>query len=180
VKKYVLPIIFAALISTVSFPTMQAFAGGACIVEPPTASFFVPIGGGSEPIVKSIDCGGQIIDQLDLDDSACEDLGYNVSIDGPALPLSQIILDEFVADVGGKGIQAHCLVTFEIIFDNGGITSVDQELWINQQVAGELLPIDSSALMIAGLTSMSVWMIPTILGLAGVGVYLVKFRANRD
>jgi len=31
----------------------------------------------------------------------------------------------------------------------------------------------------AGLTSMSVWMIPTVLGLAGVGVYLVKFRANK-
>jgi len=47
-------------------------------------------------------------------------------------------------------------------------------------VAGELLPLDSSALMIAGLTSMSVWMIPAVLGLAGAGVYLVKHRANRD
>ena len=47
-------------------------------------------------------------------------------------------------------------------------------------VAGELLSIDSSALVIAGLTSMSVWMIPTVLGLAGAGIYLVKFRANRD
>ena len=47
-------------------------------------------------------------------------------------------------------------------------------------VAGELLPLDSSALMIAGLTSMSVWMIPAVAGLAGVGVYLVKHRANRD
>ncbi len=44
------------------------------------------------------------------------------------------------------------------------------------QVAGELLSLNTSALMIAGLTSMSVWMIPTVLGLAGVGVYLVKFR----
>ena len=44
------------------------------------------------------------------------------------------------------------------------------------QVAGELLPLDSSALLIGGLSSMSVWMIPTVLGLAGAGVYLVKFR----
>jgi len=43
-------------------------------------------------------------------------------------------------------------------------------------VAGELLPLDSSALMIAGLTSMTVFMIPAVLGLAGAGVYLVKFR----
>jgi len=47
-----------------------------------------------------------------------------------------------------------------------------------QQVAGELLSLDTSALMIAGLASMSVWMIPTVLGLAGAGVYLVKFRKH--
>ena len=46
------------------------------------------------------------------------------------------------------------------------------------QVAGELLSLDTSALMIAGLTSMTVWMVPTVLGLAGVGVYLVKFRKH--
>jgi len=45
-------------------------------------------------------------------------------------------------------------------------------------VAGELLPLDNSALMIAGLSSMSVWMVPTVLGIAGVGVYLVKFRKH--
>ncbi len=46
-------------------------------------------------------------------------------------------------------------------------------------VAGELLPLDSTALFLAGIQSMTVWMIPTILGLAGAGVYLVKYRANR-
>jgi len=45
-------------------------------------------------------------------------------------------------------------------------------------VAGELLPLDSSALLIGGLTSMSIWMVPAIAGLAGVGVYLVKFRKH--
>jgi len=77
-------------------------------------------------------------------------------------------------------------------FVDDGFTSFDNELdavgrfltpvgepCINcRQVAGELLPLDSSALMIAGLTSMTVWMIPTVLGLAGVGVYLVKYRAR--
>ncbi len=45
-------------------------------------------------------------------------------------------------------------------------------------VAGELLPTDSTALFLAGIQSMTVWMIPTVLGLAGAGVYLVKFRAR--
>ena len=47
-------------------------------------------------------------------------------------------------------------------------------------VAGELLSVDSSALVIAGLTGSAVWMIPTIAGIAGAGIYLVKLRTNRD
>jgi len=47
-----------------------------------------------------------------------------------------------------------------------------------EEVAGELLPLDSTALFLAGIQSMTVWMIPTVLGLAGVGVYLVKFRKH--
>jgi len=47
-------------------------------------------------------------------------------------------------------------------------------------VAGELLSIDSSALVIAGLTGSAAWMIPTVAGIAGAGIYLIKFRANRD
>ena len=51
---------------------------------------------------------------------------------------------------------------------------------VDEQVAGELLPLDSTALFLAGIQSMTVWMIPTVAGLAGAGVYLVKYRANRD
>ena len=47
-------------------------------------------------------------------------------------------------------------------------------------VAGELLPMNTSALMIAGLSSMSIWMVPTILGLAGAGIYFVKYRAHKE
>ena len=58
----------------------------------------------------------------------------------------------------------------------GDVCIFDDNPICEEQVAGELLPLDNSALMIAGLTSMSVWMIPAVAGLAGVGVYLVKFR----
>jgi len=47
-----------------------------------------------------------------------------------------------------------------------------------EPVAGELLPLDNSSLFLAGIQSMTVWMIPTILGLAGAGIYLVKFRKH--
>ena len=68
-----------------------------------------------------------------------------------------------------------------IINDGIGEGSLDADFFtVDELVAGELLSIDNSALVIAGLTSMSLWMIPTVLGLAGAGIYLVKFRANRD
>ena len=63
----------------------------------------------------------------------------------------------------------------------GEVQSLDDECPIPEtQVAGELLPLNTSALMIAGLSTSAVWMIPAVVGLAGVGVYLVKSRANRD
>jgi len=46
-------------------------------------------------------------------------------------------------------------------------------------VGGELLPIDSTALMLAGLQSSAIWMIPTLAGVAGAGFYLIKFRTNK-
>jgi hypothetical protein len=48
------------------------------------------------------------------------------------------------------------------------------------QVAGELLPLDSTALLIGGLSSMSVFMIPAVAGIAGAAVYLVKYRTNKE
>ena len=47
-------------------------------------------------------------------------------------------------------------------------------------VAGELISLDSTALVIAGLSSSAVWIIPAVAGIAGTGLYLVKLRTNRD
>jgi hypothetical protein len=45
-------------------------------------------------------------------------------------------------------------------------------------VGGELLPISSTALFLAGINTIAVWMVPALAGIAGAGVYLVKFRRN--
>jgi len=47
-------------------------------------------------------------------------------------------------------------------------------------VGGELLPIDSTALMLAGLQSSAIWMLPVLAGIAGTGFYLIKFRTNKE
>jgi len=71
------------------------------------------------------------------------------------------------------GLPVHKVVT------TGNAYAIDTLMFSLEDcgpIAGELLPLDSTALFLAGIQSMTVWMIPTVLGLAGVGVYLVKFR----
>jgi hypothetical protein len=48
------------------------------------------------------------------------------------------------------------------------------------KVGGELLSIDSVALILAGLQSSSIWMIPALAVMAGTGVYFVRSRMNKD
>jgi len=47
-------------------------------------------------------------------------------------------------------------------------------------VGGELLPIDSTALLLAGLQTSAIWMLPALAGIAGTGFYLIKFRTNKE
>ncbi len=47
-------------------------------------------------------------------------------------------------------------------------------------VGGEFLPIDSTALLLAGLPSSAIWMLPILAGVAGAGFYLIKFRTNKE
>ena len=47
-------------------------------------------------------------------------------------------------------------------------------------VGGNIIPIDTSALFLAGIQGSTIWMIPTIAGIAGTGFYLIKFRTNKD
>jgi hypothetical protein len=48
------------------------------------------------------------------------------------------------------------------------------------KVGGELLSIDSATLLLAGLQSSVIWMVPAMAGIAGAGVYFVRARMNKD
>ena len=48
-----------------------------------------------------------------------------------------------------------------------------------EAIGGEIIPINSTALFIAGLQSMSVWMIPTLAGVVGVGAYYIRTKMNK-
>jgi hypothetical protein len=62
---------------------------------------------------------------------------------------------------------------------------VNTALWDNigfcthqKAVAGELMPLNTTTLFVSGLTSSTIWMVPTILGITVVGAYYVKFKKN--
>ena len=136
--------------------------------------------GESLVIPKTFECNIEII-QFANSDLECNELGILVDVEpfNPTDPLVRDINEILINDALGTD-AGHCSIVWIMALEDGTEFPLTQELWFNVPVAGELLPLDSSALMIAGLTSMSVWMIPTVLGLAGAGVYLVKYRANRD
>jgi len=83
-------------------------------------------------------------------------------------------------------------LTIEWFASGGGWQGGDDESWaidnvevsINpiqiQSVAGELLPLNTTALFISGITSSAIWMIPTLAGIAGAGVYLVRSRTHEE
>jgi len=55
----------------------------------------------------------------------------------------------------------------------GGMCIPDQQ---PPQVGGELVPIDTSALLLAGVQSISMWMIPVVIAGVGIGVFVIKRR----
>jgi len=189
VKKYFIPIIFALLISTVSLTSMQAFAGG---VDPIPVE--IDIDPGNDPNFINPICPLPITvailgsDTFDTDDVAVSTLAFGPSGAAATGSDPEDVNDDGLTDLVTTYLQdetgivpgdTEACLTGEL-FDGTPFSGCDSiEITNVCVVAGELLPLDTSALMIAGLTSMTVWMIPTVLGLAGAGVYLVKYRANR-
>lgn len=52
------------------------------------------------------------------------------------------------------------------------------ELVTNHAVDGALLPISTTALFLAGMQTSAIWLIPSVVGIAGVGFYLVRAKFN--
>jgi len=56
------------------------------------------------------------------------------------------------------------------------ITEVGFSTSSQMLVGGTSIPIDTTALLIAGFNVNSIWMIPTVLGLVGAGIVIYKFK----
>jgi hypothetical protein len=179
-----IPLLFSLLaVASIAFTgvlgnTQTAYAGippiTQCTIEPAEVKLQLGLNEESDVIRKIITCDNRASDIGIQDDCQFNDASITNIV---GISTKVITFDETVTNLGDTS-EEHCTVTIGVIdFFSGNVFEVFQELWINEpQIAGELLPLDSTALFLAGIQSMTIWMVPTVLGLAGVGVYLVKFR----
>jgi len=56
---------------------------------------------------------------------------------------------------------------------------IDDFEFCNTSVGGELLPIDSTALLLAGAQTFS-WMIPVVLSGIGIGLFVVSRKSENS
>jgi len=78
------------------------------------------------------------------------------------------------------------VVTFSLTLGTDGVCVVvedDVEASLEdlaRKVGGEFLPIDSTSLLIAGLSANISLMVPIVLGVAGASAYIIHSRMNKD
>ena len=56
----------------------------------------------------------------------------------------------------------------------------ETEIVLVVPVGGEFLSIDSTSLVLAGLQSSAIWMLPALAGIAGVGAYYIRTRMSKE
>lgn len=225
VRKYVLPIIFAALISSISVPSLQAYAslsdprfdenfvhaeflleGEFFVVSPFFFDYDKITSLPMDPTLPEAECGEpdctitipNFIDKLEnklikvevfhgpddppTDPSAiCHDStgdsDATITLNEPHPDIPNVWVFEFECQPNPDWEEISFLRSSDA---PQNVIVLTKSFGEPTPVAGELLSLDSSALVIAGLTGSAVWMIPAVAGLAGAGVYLIKFRTNRD
>ena len=47
-------------------------------------------------------------------------------------------------------------------------------------IGGEIIPIESTGLLLAGMQTSAFWMLPALAGIAGAGAYFVRTRMNKE
>jgi len=66
-----------------------------------------------------------------------------------------------------------------LTLDAGGVTAIYKGLAFNVDpivIGGTYIPIDQSALLLAGVQSISMWMIPVVISGIGIGIFVIKRR----
>ena len=114
----------------------------------------------------------------DTSDARNAALGAGVDVINGVVILGELGLQDFYTNnvIGGTGAFVDTAATFA---DFG--TAIKEKLGKEScVVGGESLTINSASLFVAGLSANAVWIIPTLVGLAGTGIYFIRSRTNSE
>jgi hypothetical protein len=76
--------------------------------------------------------------------------------------------------ISASGIKKFTLTQFNVPPDPIDNVFVDNLTFVKTQaIGGEIIPIDQTALLLAGVQSVSMWMIPVVISGAGIGVFVI-------
>ncbi len=195
--KKVFPVLlsFLAIVSIASTAvlgnTQNAYAGGAfgCFGPVVPSEVILPLeqGESSSVIKKTVNCEEDITN-FAINFSDCTNKGIDVLFANAAVVFfDEFEVDETITNTGGAPGETTCNVLFNFEILGTFVPPLIQEIRIttpeiiiNGPVGGELIPIDSTALVLAGLQTSAIWMLPVLAGAAGAGAYYIKTRMNKD
>jgi len=175
---------------TVLGNTQTAYAGAPLVdcddPVPSEVRLTLAPGESSETILKNVTCQEDIT-KIFLVTTDCTNQGIeipaNVDFVFP-ISISVVEWDETITNAQETIGEIHCNVQIFIELDNAepvqeGI--LIQEIWITTPeppvVGGELLPLNTTALLLAGAQSFS-WMIPVVLSVLGIGLFVVSRKSE--
>lgn len=83
-------------------------------------------------------------------------------------------MPNFNAGVGSFSVEVNDFMDFEDALADKIMTEL-----CNEGVGGEMLSINTTALLVSGAFANAFWMLPILVGIAGTGLYLTKSRWNK-
>jgi len=165
--------------------TQTVYAGGGCTIDPELVEVVLGPGGESQIIPKTIDCG-EDVNTVNINGIDCSNSGLSIVTFNREVDVNTGIwhADERITnDENAVPGDVFCDIVFlveEFIFGQSVliqtimVTTPESEPPV---VGGEFLPIDSTALLLAGAQSFS-WMIPVILSGIGIGLFAVSRKSE--
>jgi len=192
-KAFPILLSFLAIVSIASTAvlgnTQNAYAGAIGCFGPVPSEVILPLdqGESSSVIKKTVNCGEDITN-FAIDFSDCTNKGIDVLFTNAAVVFfDEFEVDETITNTGGAPGETTCNVLFNFEILGTIIPPLIQEIKIttpeiiiNGPVGGELFPIDSTALVLAGLQTNAVWILSAlaVIGSVAFGALYLTSKKN--
>ncbi len=186
-----IPFLAFSILLLVPVGAQNAFAGGGSCIENPNPVELTLAQGESQTILKQIsDCGFTMGDVSIFTGDAsfftnipCNELGIDVSLQTNSISDNLWQGDETITNTGGNPGTTTCEQLLNVFPVTGGADTNIQTIIVTTSttlVGGEFLPIDSTALLLAGAQMTAAWLIPVLVAGAGIGLFVFSRKSENS